>query len=74
MDLVLKLREKLVRRARGGAYHEPFLHHGDGVSFQVRARRLQLQVRGGVLDRLDLFIASTVGSLPPDLQAVLNAR
>ncbi|XP_013855668.1 protein DENND6B [Austrofundulus limnaeus] len=40
----------------------------------IKARRQQLQVRGGVLDRLDLFITSVVGSLPADLQAVLNAR
>ncbi|XP_015260242.1 PREDICTED: protein DENND6B [Cyprinodon variegatus] len=51
VDLILKLREKL-----------------------VRARRQHLQVKDGVLDKLDAFISSIVGSLPEDLQSVLNAR
>uniref|UniRef100_A0A672GR88 UDENN domain-containing protein n=1 Tax=Salarias fasciatus TaxID=181472 RepID=A0A672GR88_SALFA len=50
VDLILKLREKL-----------------------VRARRQQLQVKDGVLDKLDVFITSIIGSLPEDLQTVLNA-
>uniref|UniRef100_A0A3B3TWC4 DENN/MADD domain containing 6B n=1 Tax=Poecilia latipinna TaxID=48699 RepID=A0A3B3TWC4_9TELE len=38
------------------------------------ARRQQLQVKDEVLDKLDAFINSIVGSLPEDLQPVLNAR
>uniref|UniRef100_A0A672GRQ6 UDENN domain-containing protein n=1 Tax=Salarias fasciatus TaxID=181472 RepID=A0A672GRQ6_SALFA len=44
-----------------------------GRVFQVRARRQQLQVKDGVLDKLDVFITSIIGSLPEDLQTVLNA-
>uniref|UniRef100_A0A3Q0RC01 DENN/MADD domain containing 6B n=1 Tax=Amphilophus citrinellus TaxID=61819 RepID=A0A3Q0RC01_AMPCI len=48
VDLILKLREKLV------------------------TRRQQLQVRDGVLDKLDSFITSIISSLPNDLQSVLG--
>ncbi|XP_038163896.1 protein DENND6B [Cyprinodon tularosa] len=51
VDLILKLREKL-----------------------VRARRQHLQVKDGVLDKLEAFLSSIVESLPEDLQSVLNAR
>ncbi|XP_069001554.1 protein DENND6B isoform X3 [Embiotoca jacksoni] len=51
VDLILKLREKL-----------------------VRARRQQLQLRDGVLDKLDSFINSVIGSLQGDLQSVLNTH
>ncbi|XP_024858904.1 protein DENND6B isoform X1 [Kryptolebias marmoratus] len=51
VDLILKLREKL-----------------------IKARRQQLQVRDGVLDKLDVFMSSMVSSLPADLQGVLNSR
>ncbi|XP_014857589.1 PREDICTED: protein DENND6B isoform X1 [Poecilia mexicana] len=40
----------------------------------IKARRQQLQVKDEVLDKLDAFINSIVGSLPEDLQPVLNAR
>ncbi|XP_054876295.1 protein DENND6B isoform X2 [Poeciliopsis prolifica] len=40
----------------------------------IKARRQQLQVKDGVLDKLDAFINSVIGSLPEDLQPVLNAR
>ncbi|XP_027900092.1 protein DENND6B [Xiphophorus couchianus] len=40
----------------------------------IKARRQQLQVKDGVLDKLDAFINSIVGSLPEDLQPVLNAH
>uniref|UniRef100_A0A671UCY6 DENN/MADD domain containing 6B n=1 Tax=Sparus aurata TaxID=8175 RepID=A0A671UCY6_SPAAU len=50
VDLILKLREKLV------------------------TRRQQLQVKDGVLDKLDAFINSIISSLPEDLQTVLNTH
>uniref|UniRef100_A0A3Q2R306 DENN/MADD domain containing 6B n=1 Tax=Fundulus heteroclitus TaxID=8078 RepID=A0A3Q2R306_FUNHE len=53
VDLILKLREKLVRGSEWGSH---------------------LQVKDGVLDKLDAFINSMVGSLPEDLQPVLNTR
>ncbi|XP_060885974.1 protein DENND6B [Labrus mixtus] len=51
VDLILKLREKL-----------------------VKARRQQLQVRDGVVEKLDDFIHSIIQSLPEDLQTVLNTQ
>ncbi|XP_047245183.1 protein DENND6B isoform X2 [Girardinichthys multiradiatus] len=51
VDLILKLREKL-----------------------IKARRQQLQVKDGVLEKLDVFINSIVRSLPEELQPVLNAH
>uniref|UniRef100_A0A3Q3W730 UDENN domain-containing protein n=1 Tax=Mola mola TaxID=94237 RepID=A0A3Q3W730_MOLML len=52
VDLVLKLREKLVSE-QGSC---------------------QLLVKDGVLDKLDTFINTVMGSLPEDLQAVLKTR
>ncbi|MEQ2227086.1 Protein dennd6b, partial [Ilyodon furcidens] len=40
----------------------------------IKARRQQLQVKDGVLEKLDFFINSIVRSLPEDLQPVLNAH
>lgn len=40
----------------------------------MRARRQQLLVKDGVLDKLDTFINTVMGSLPEDLQAVLKTR
>nr|XP_046235664.1 protein DENND6B isoform X1 [Scatophagus argus] len=37
-----------------------------------KAQRQQLQVKDGVLDKLDAFMKSTISSLPEDLQTVLN--
>lgn len=51
VDLVLKLREKL-----------------------IKARRQQLQVKDGVMDKLDAFIKSIISSLPDDLQTVLSTH
>ncbi|XP_061570342.1 protein DENND6B [Cololabis saira] len=39
-----------------------------------KARKQKLQVREGVLEKLDGFVKNTVGSLPPDLQTVLNTH
>ncbi|KAF1372033.1 hypothetical protein PFLUV_G00260130 [Perca fluviatilis] len=39
-----------------------------------KARRQQLQVKDGVLEKLDGFIAMVTGSLPADLHTVLNTR
>lgn len=38
----------------------------------IKARRQQLQLRDGVMDKLDSFIASIISSLPADLQIVLG--
>ncbi|XP_040886086.1 protein DENND6B isoform X2 [Toxotes jaculatrix] len=38
----------------------------------IKARRQQLQVKDGVLDKLDTFIGSIISSLPEDLQTVLT--
>lgn len=43
----------------------------DYSDFQIKARRQQLQVKDGVLDKLDTFINSVIGSLPEDLQTLL---
>uniref|UniRef100_A0A672Z621 UDENN domain-containing protein n=1 Tax=Sphaeramia orbicularis TaxID=375764 RepID=A0A672Z621_9TELE len=51
VDLVLKLREKL-----------------------IKAQRQQLQVKDGVMDKLDAFIKSIISSLPDDLQTVLSTH
>lgn len=51
VDLVLKLREKL-----------------------IKARRQQLQVKDGVLNKLDTFINSIIRTLPGDLQTVLSTH
>ncbi|XP_076578862.1 protein DENND6B isoform X1 [Chaetodon auriga] len=40
----------------------------------IKARRQQLQVKDGVLDKLDTFIDSIVSSLPEDLQTLLSTR
>uniref|UniRef100_A0A4W6DGP7 DENN/MADD domain containing 6B n=1 Tax=Lates calcarifer TaxID=8187 RepID=A0A4W6DGP7_LATCA len=40
----------------------------------IKARRQQLQVKDGVLDKLDTFINSIIRSLPEDLQTVLNTH
>lgn len=42
------------------------------VAFQIKARRQQLQLRDGVMDKLDSFISSIISSLPADLQIVLG--
>uniref|UniRef100_A0A7N6AID8 UDENN domain-containing protein n=1 Tax=Anabas testudineus TaxID=64144 RepID=A0A7N6AID8_ANATE len=39
-----------------------------------KARQQQLQVKDGVLDKLDGFISSIISSLPEDLQIVLNTH
>ncbi|XP_025755654.1 protein DENND6B isoform X1 [Oreochromis niloticus] len=38
----------------------------------IKARRQQLQLRDGVMDKLDSFITSIISSLPADLQSVLG--
>ncbi|XP_034019466.1 protein DENND6B-like [Thalassophryne amazonica] len=40
----------------------------------VKARRQQLTVKDGVLDKLDGFIETIMSSLPNDLQTIMNAR
>ncbi|XP_078129769.1 protein DENND6B [Sander vitreus] len=39
-----------------------------------KARRQQLQVKDGVLEKLDRFLAAAIGSLPADLHTALNTR
>lgn len=113
MDLILKLREKLVSKDRKcvsvGVTNRKYVSNcckdrkcvsdccknrkcvSDGVkdrkcvsdcvkdrkcvsAFQIKARRQQLQVKDGVLDKLDTFINSIIRSLPEDLQTVLNTH
>uniref|UniRef100_A0A7N8XSV2 UDENN domain-containing protein n=1 Tax=Mastacembelus armatus TaxID=205130 RepID=A0A7N8XSV2_9TELE len=40
----------------------------------IKARRQQLQVKDGVLDKLEAFITSIISSLPEDLQTVLGTH
>lgn len=40
----------------------------------TKARWQQLQVRDGVMDKLDTFIKSIISSLPEDLQTLLNTQ
>ncbi|XP_034382124.1 protein DENND6B isoform X2 [Cyclopterus lumpus] len=40
----------------------------------IKARRQQLQVKDGVLDKLDAFIKSIISSLPGGLQTVLSTQ
>ncbi|XP_053718986.1 protein DENND6B [Synchiropus splendidus] len=40
----------------------------------IKARRLQLQLKDGVLEKLEAFVKSIVSSLPEDLQTVLKTQ
>lgn len=40
----------------------------------TKARQQQLQVRDGVMDKLETFIKSIISSLPEDLQTLLNTQ
>lgn len=40
----------------------------------IKARQQQLQVRDGVLDKLETFIKSIISSLPGDVQTLLNTQ
>lgn len=82
-DLVLKLRDKLVSVVGAGSttdhQSQPDATCDAAVSnrkcaFQIKARQQQLQLKHGVLEKLDNFIDSTVSSLPEDLQAVLRTH
>lgn len=75
VDLVLKLREKLVRNLP--VLSHPYLPGQKYVppspllSLQVRAQGHQLPVKEVTLQRAQLYIDTVIGSLPKDLQAVL---
>lgn len=72
VDLVLKLREKLVRNLP--SLHLPgqkYAHPLVPLSLQVRAQGHQLPVKEVTLQRAQLYIDTVIGSLPKDLQAVL---
>ena len=74
VDLVLKLREKLVRSLYCPAPHSPgrkYVHPLLRLSLQVRAQGHQLPVKEVTLQRAQLYIDTVIGSLPKDLQAVL---
>ncbi|KAM9824333.1 protein DENND6B [Neosynchiropus ocellatus] len=40
----------------------------------IKARRLQLQLKDGVMEKLEAFVESIVSSLPEDLQTVLKTQ
>lgn len=75
VDLVLKLREKLVRRLLGlPSPHLPGqkdVHPLLPLSLQVQAQSHQLPVKEVTLQQAQLYIDTVIGSLPKDLQAVL---
>lgn len=75
VDLVLKLREKLVRSllVLPSPYlpGQKYVHPLPPLSLQVRAQSHQLPVKEVTLQQAQLYIDTVIGSLPKDLQAVL---
>lgn len=75
VDLVLKLREKLVRSHLAFSCPllpaQKYVHPLPPLSLQVRAQGHQLPVKEVTLQRAQLYIDTVIGSLPKDLQAVL---
>ncbi|XP_067347180.1 protein DENND6B isoform X3 [Channa argus] len=70
VDLILKLREKLTMRINWSNLIIMTIF----LNLKNKARRQQLQVKDGILDKLDAFINSIISSLPVDLQTVLNTH
>lgn len=75
IDLVLKLRERLVRclpaLPRLGQPDVKVACPSPPLPLQVRAQGHQLPVKEATLKRARLYIETVVGSLPKDLQVVL---
>lgn len=74
MDLVLKIREKVV------SFHISFQprpicqNMNRKCVFQNKARRQQLLLKDHVLDKLEDFIQTIMRSLPEDLQQEISAH
>lgn len=75
VDLVLKLREKLVRRVPVPPSHHPSNRRSHlpltTTALQVRAQSHQLPVKEVTLQRAQLYVETVIGSLPKGLQALL---